>query len=83
MANRMPITAAVSEGDHTLDYDLDSAFLNANLDRDIYCRLPHIWAKSRPSSVVKLQKALYGLRDAPRLWEREYHRILRVHGIRL
>lgn len=76
-ANRLLLTAAISEGEHVIAYDLDSAFLNAQLDRDVFCRLPPIWAKSHPSSVVKLQKALYGLRDSPRLWEKEYHRILR------
>ena len=68
MANRFLLAAAASEGDHALPYDLDSAFLNARLSREVFCRLPPVWAKKHGYEIVKLYKALYGLRDAPRAW---------------
>lgn len=48
--------------------DITSAFLNASLDEPIYMvqpyHLPHM-----PGMVCKLQKAIYGLRTAPRRWQ--------------
>ena len=76
-ANRLLFTCAASEGDHIIPYDLDSAFLNAELDRDVFCRLPRVWADKHGHDVVKLKKALYGLKDAPRAWYAKFTKILR------
>lgn len=46
--------------------DVPSAFLNAELDEDIYMELPEGF--TIPGKVVKLQKALYGLKQGPRCW---------------
>ncbi len=75
-ANRLLLVSAASEGDYVVPFDLDSAFLNAELDRDVCVSLPPIWSQSNGREVVKLRKALYGLRDAPRAWYRRYHQIL-------
>ena len=79
-ANRLLLVEAASSGDHVLPYDIDSAFLNAELDRDVLVRLPPIWAKKHSVEVVKLKKALYGLKDAPRAWFKEYTKILKELG---
>jgi transposase InsO family protein len=61
------------------DWELDqmdvvTAFLNPEIDGDIYMKLPegiHSWSSEiPPNSVCKLRKALYGLKQAPRLWYR-------------
>ena len=38
-----------------------NAFVNAELEQDIYMRMPRGYTK--PGVILKLQKALYGLRD--------------------
>lgn len=53
--------------DNELDQlDVPSAFLNAELNEDIYMEMPEGFAE--PDTVVKLNKALYGLKQAPREW---------------
>ena len=46
--------------------DVPSAFLNADLDEDIYMELPEGF--DVPGMIVKLKKALYGLKQGPRCW---------------
>jgi Reverse transcriptase (RNA-dependent DNA polymerase) len=46
--------------------DVPSAFLNAELDEDIYMELPDGF--KQPGMIVKLKKALYGLKQGPRCW---------------
>ena len=46
--------------------DFKNAFINANMDEEIYTACPPGYSK--PGKVWKLLKALYGLRKSPRLW---------------
>eukprot|EP00171_Calliarthron_tuberculosum_P021771 IDg21771t1 len=47
--------------------DVVTAFLNGDLDEDIYMEVPEGFKDpSKPNLVCKLKKALYGLRQAPR-----------------
>lgn len=49
--------------------DVKTAFLNGDLDKDVYMEQPDGFKDaSRPNNVCKLKKALYGLKQAPRLW---------------
>ena len=50
-------------------YDAVNAFVNAILKEAIYMRMPH--GHTRPGYVLRLKKALYGLRQSPLLWQRE------------
>lgn len=52
-----------------LQYDAVNAFVNAKLDEDIYMKMPPGYRKDEV--VLKLQKALYGLRRSPLLWQKE------------
>jgi hypothetical protein len=71
----------------TAAYDLDTwhtdvtnAFLNSELDEDVYCKLPDGFTK--PGKCIKLLRALYGLRRAPLLWQKELSEFLKALGLR-
>jgi hypothetical protein len=51
-------------------YDITNAFVHALLDREVYMRMPQGYRK--PGTILKLQKALYGLRISPLLWQKEF-----------
>jgi len=70
--------------------DFDTAFLNADLEEDIYMKIPqgyheldNEWKKSlgyKSHSVLKLLKALYGLKQAPRAWNKQLDASLAILG---
>ena len=56
--------------DHEIDQlDIPTAFLNADVDEDIYMELPDGYKGGHEDMVCKLKKSLYGLRQAPRNWQ--------------
>jgi hypothetical protein len=61
---------SISAGcDHELDQmDVPQAFLNADVDEDIYMELPEGYREGKQHLVCKLKKSLYGLKQAPRNW---------------
>jgi ATP-binding cassette subfamily B (MDR/TAP) protein 1 len=71
--------------------DVKTAFLNGDLDEEIYMIQPEgFLARGRDNQVCKLQKALYGLKQASRAWYRKisdcftqlgFVRIAADHGI--
>lgn len=55
--------------DHELDQlDVPTAFLNADVEEDVYMELPEGYRAGKEHLVCKLRKALYGLKQAPRNW---------------
>ena len=58
-------------GLRTKQVDYSNAFVQADIDVDVYCELPteFLLADGRKSEyVLKLKKSLYGLKQAPLLW---------------
>ncbi|CAI7908252.1 unnamed protein product [Closterium sp. NIES-54] len=52
--------------------DVANAFLYAHVDAEIYVELPH-GSHGEPNQVCQLQKSLYGIKQAPRLWQQYLH----------
>jgi hypothetical protein len=49
--------------------DVKSAFLNGDLQKEVYvAQPPGFVQEGQESKVLRLRKALYGLRRAPRAW---------------
>jgi hypothetical protein len=61
-----------------LQFDAVNAFVNAELDEDVFMRMPP--GHRRAGWILKLNKALYGLRRSPLLWQRELTQALKALG---
>jgi hypothetical protein len=48
--------------------DVPQAFLNADIEEEVYMELPEGYRKGKEHLVCRLLKALYGLKQAPRNW---------------
>jgi len=66
---RLLIALAALKGWQVHHMDVKSAFLNGDLREEVYVQLPPGFVvKDGSGKVLKLKKALYGLRQAPRAW---------------
>ncbi|CAI7876170.1 unnamed protein product [Closterium sp. NIES-53] len=61
--------------------DVSNAFLYADVDAEIYVEYPHTYL-TNPPSVCKLKKSLYGIKQAPRLWQQHLNKKLTEVGFR-
>jgi histone deacetylase 1/2 len=63
--------------------DIQTAFLHSDLDCEIYTNVPPGFEHMFPeNSVLKLNKAIYGLKQSPRLWNGMLDKYLRSLGYR-
>ena len=60
--------------------DVKVAFLNADLEEEVYVKPPLGYVSTLLGSVWLLHKALYGLKQAPRAWYIELRTKLAAHG---
>ena len=61
--------------------DVKTAFLNGTLDEEIYMNQPEGFVDSNyPDHVCKLKRALYGLKQSPRMWNQTIDDFMRKIG---
>jgi len=76
---RLLMASAACHGWHVHTCDVDSAFLNAPLQEEIYLRQPDGFSDGT-DRVFRLRKALYGLKQAPKMWNEELGGHLQASG---
>ncbi|KAI1507250.1 polyprotein [Pyrenophora tritici-repentis] len=73
------LTAIAAKYDLELkQYDVTNAFVHATIDREVFMRMPR--GHQKPGTILKLNKALYGLRISPLLWQKEFTSTLKELG---
>jgi len=71
------LLAIVAQQDLELhQLDVKTAFLNGELEEEIYMQQPQGYKQGGPNIVCRLLRALYGLRQAPRAWHRCLKKVL-------
>ncbi|WVY90763.1 hypothetical protein V8G54_036277 [Vigna mungo] len=74
---RLVIAVASFKNWKICQMDVKSAFLNGPLEEEVYVRQPPGFErKGEEQKVFKLNKALYGLRQAPRAWNKHIDSLL-------
>jgi hypothetical protein len=78
---RLLIALAAQEGWRVHHMDVKSVFLNGDLKEEVYMHQPPGFAiPGKEGKVLRLCKALYGLRQAPRTWNAKLDTTLKGMG---
>lgn len=56
--------------------DIPSAFLNGKLESEVYIKIPDGLNEDR-NKVLKLNRALYGLKESPKCWNNKFNEIMK------
>ena len=69
---RLMLALATIYGLDLWQQDVVCAFLNAKLgaEETVYMEVPECYSEQFPDQVLKLNKAIYGLKSSPRLWNK-------------
>jgi len=76
---RALLSVACKDDMNLTHFDVDTAFLNGELDEEIYMRLPE-GLEGDAGRVVRLRKGLYGLKQASRQWYKALDKVLVTIG---
>jgi transposase InsO family protein len=78
---RLLLALAAQAGWHVHQMDVKSAFLNGDLKEEVYVHQPPGYEiPGKEGKVLRLRKALYGLRQAPRAWNAKLDSTLKGMG---
>ncbi|KAH9767601.1 hypothetical protein KPL71_011332 [Citrus sinensis] len=63
--------------------DVKTAFLNGDLDEEIYMEQPEGFVlPGNEKNVCKLVKSLYGLKESPKQWHEKFYSVILSHGFK-
>ena len=80
---RLMFSLSLSLGLKTKQVDYSNAFVQADIDEEVYCELPQEFlGPDGGEYVLKLKKSLYGLKQAPRLWFKTLEKSLHDRGFK-
>ncbi|GJX61870.1 putative RNA-directed DNA polymerase [Tanacetum coccineum] len=79
---RILISLAANQEWPLHQFDVKNAFLNGNLEEEVYMELPPGVMNSEKGKVCKLKKALYGLKQSPRAWFGRFTKSMKAFGYR-
>ena len=79
-ARRALLAVAAAKGLEIHQVDIKTAFLNGELEEDVYVTQPPGFENGDPRVVCKLKKALYGLKQSPRAWHKTLNEKLITMG---
>lgn len=71
---RLLLSMAVQKDWKLRQIDVPTAFLNGKLDNDVYIKVPE--GLKTTATVLKLKRALYGLRNAPKCWNDKFNQVM-------
>jgi len=69
---RVMLALAAQQDLCTFQFDVKTAFLNGDLNEEIYLEIPEGVIATSTNKVCRLHKSLYGLKQAPRSWNHKF-----------
>ena len=77
---RLILAQAALEDYHMVTIDISHAFINGDLDEEIYMKPPPGFKEGEWGEVLHLLKSLYGLKQSARMWNKKLHTALQDLG---
>lgn len=77
---RMVISLAVQNEWNITQLDVPTAFLNGKLTSDVFIKTPKGVDQNSKGKVLKLKRALYGLKESPKCWNETFDNVARQIG---
>lgn len=75
---RVPLSLASNLDWPLYQLDVKNAFLNGDLEEEVYMDIPHgIESPATTNKVCRLKKSLYGLKQSPRAWFGRFSKVLK------
>src|SRR5713101_2129528 len=79
-AIRTILAIAALEDLHLHSIDISHAFINGDLDEEVYMQQPEGFSLGSPHKVLKLQESIYGLKQASQMWYQKLQSVLLEMG---